>query len=176
VEIHDDCDEVALFDRVVMATHADTALRLLAHPTEEERALLGSFEYSRNETFLHADKSLLPRAARARSSWNYLLPECDADTHGVLVSYDMNRLQSLPSRSPVIVTLNANERVDPGLVIDRMTYEHPIYTLASVAAQQRLATLNDGTIAFAGAYHGWGFHEDGCRSGVAAAASLGAEW
>jgi len=176
VEIHDDCDEVALFDRVVMATHADAALRLLAHPTEGERALLGSFEYSRNETWLHADQSLLPRAARARSSWNYLLPGCEADTDGVLVSYDMNRLQSLPTRSPVIVTLNATGRIDPRLVIDRMTYEHPIYTLTSVAAQERLTTLNDGTIAFAGAYHGWGFHEDGCRSGVAAAASLGAVW
>jgi predicted NAD/FAD-binding protein len=176
VEIHDDCDEVALFDRTVVATHADAALRLLAHPTHDERALLGIFEYSRNETFLHTDQSLLPRAARARSSWNYLLPACDADTDGVLVSYDMNRLQSLPSRSPCLVTLNATERIDPGLVIERMTYEHPIYTLASVAAQQHLADLNDGTIAFAGAYHGWGFHEDGCRSGVAAAASLGAIW
>jgi predicted NAD/FAD-binding protein len=176
VEIHDDCDEVALFDRTVVATHADTALRLLAHPTHHERALLGAFEYSRNETCLHTDQSLLPRAPRARSSWNYLLPACDADADGVLVSYDMNRLQSIPSHSPCVVTLNATERIDPGLVIDRMTYEHPIYTLASVAAQQHLAGLNDGTIAFAGAYHGWGFHEDGCRSGVAAAASLGAVW
>jgi predicted NAD/FAD-binding protein len=94
----------------------------------------------------------------------------------VLVSYDMSRLQSLPSRTPYIVTLNATDRINPFLVVNRMMYEHPIYTLKSVAAQRLLPGLNDGTIAFAGAYHGWGFHEDGCRSGVAAAASLGVSW
>ena len=176
VEIYDECDDVATFDRVVMATHADDALRLLAYPTTRERAVLSAFGYSKNETYLHADESVLPQATRARSSWNYLLPDCDASTDSVLVSYDMNRLQSLPSRSPHLVTLNATERIDPDLVIERMMYEHPIYTLASVAAQRHLPGLNDGTIAFAGAYHGWGFHEDGCRAGVAAAASLGATW
>ena len=94
----------------------------------------------------------------------------------MLVSYDMNRLQSLPPSPPYIVTLNATERIDPSLVVDRMVYEHPIYTLESVAAQKRLPGLNDGTVAFAGAYHGWGFHEDGCRSGIAAAASFGVTW
>jgi len=176
VEIRDDCDQVAHFGRVVMATHADEALRLLVDPTADERAALGAFGYSRNETWLHCDDSLLPRASRARSSWNYLLPGCEVDTDAVLVSYDMNRLQSLPSRTPYVVTLNATDRIDPSLVVDRMTYEHPIYTLESVAAQLRLPALNDGTIAFAGAYHGWGFHEDGCRSGVEAAASLGVAW
>jgi predicted NAD/FAD-binding protein len=176
VEIHDDCDQVARFERVVMATHADDAARLLAPCREQESSTLGAFTYSRNETWLHADASVLPEAPRARSSWNYLLPNCQADTDAVLVSYDMNRLQSLPSRTPHITTLNATDRIDADLVVQRMTYEHPIYTLASVAAQQRLGDLNDGTIAFAGAYHGWGFHEDGCRSGVAAAASLGVTW
>ncbi len=176
VEIHDDGDDRATFDGVVMATHADDALRLLAYPTTRERAVLSAFGYSKNETYLHADESVLPQASRARSSWNYLLPHCDADSDGVLVSYDMNRLQSLPTGSPHLVTLNATARIDPDLVIDRMVYEHPMYTLASVAAQPHLPALNDGTIAFAGAYHGWGFHEDGCRSGVAAAASFGATW
>jgi uncharacterized protein len=176
VQIHDDGDDVATFDRVVMATHADEALRLLAYPTTRERAVLSAFGYSKNETYLHADEAVLPRTTRARSSWNYLLPACDAETDRVLVSYDMNRLQSLSSRSPHLVTLNAAARIDPDLVIDRMMYEHPIYTLASVAAQRHLPGLNDGTIAFAGAYHGWGFHEDGCRAGVAAAASFGAAW
>jgi uncharacterized protein len=167
VEIRDECDQVSSFDRVVMATHADEALRLLDPCTDNERAVLGAFSYSRNETWLHTDESVLPRARRARSSWNYLLPGCEADT---------NRLQALPSRDPHIVTLNATDRIDPALVLDRMTYEHPIYTLPSVGAQKKLPGLNDGTIAFAGAYHGWGFHEDGCRSGVAAAASLGVTW
>jgi uncharacterized protein len=92
------------------------------------------------------------------------------------VSYDLNRLQSLPSRDAHVVTLNATEHVEPSRVIDKMTYEHPIYTVESVEAQVLLPGLNDGTIAFAGAYHGWGFHEDGCRSGALAAASLGATW
>jgi uncharacterized protein len=176
VEIRDECDQVARFDRVVMATHANTTLRLLERATKEEHATLGAFTYSRNETWLHGDASLLPLSSRARSSWNYLLPGCNADSDAVLVSYDMNRLQSLPTRMPYLVTLNATERIDPALVEARMTYEHPIYTLESVAAQHHLAGLNDGTIAYAGAYHGWGFHEDGCRSGVAAAASLGVTW
>jgi predicted NAD/FAD-binding protein len=176
VEIRDECDQMSPFDHVVMATHADEALRLLDPCTDEERAALGAFSYSRNETWLHTDVSVLPRAMRARSSWNYLLPGCDADTDAVLVSYDMNRLQDLPTREPHIVTLNATDRIDPALVRDRMTYEHPIYTLQSVKAQAKLPGLNDGTIAFAGAYHGWGFHEDGCRSGVAAAESLGVKW
>jgi predicted NAD/FAD-binding protein len=175
-ELHDDCDDVVTFDRVVMATHADEALKLLAYPTTRERAVLSAFRYSKNETYLHADEAVLPEAPRARSSWNYLLPGCDATTDSVLVSYDMNRLQSLPSRSPHLVTLNAGARIDPDLVLDRMMYEHPIYTLASVAAQRHLPGLNDGTIAFAGAYHGWGFHEDGCRAGVDAATSLGVMW
>jgi predicted NAD/FAD-binding protein len=176
VEVRDDCDHVTSFDGVVMAMHADEALRLLHPCTDEERAALSAFSYSRNETWLHTDESVLPRAPRARSSWNYLLPGCDVDTDAVLVSYDMNRLQALPTHTPHLVTLNATSRIDPGLVLDRMTYEHPIYSLASVAAQEKLPGLNDGTIAFAGAYHGWGFHEDGCRSGVAAAESLGATW
>jgi predicted NAD/FAD-binding protein len=88
----------------------------------------------------------------------------------------MNRLQALPSRNPHIVSLNATDRIDRGRVLDRMTYDHPIYSLQSVEAQKSLPGLNDGTIAFAGAYHGWGFHEDGCRSGVAAAESLGVTW
>jgi predicted NAD/FAD-binding protein len=93
-----------------------------------------------------------------------------------MVSYDMNRLQGVASSQPHIVTLNATERIDADLIIDRMTYEHPIYTTASLAAQRRLGDLNGARLAFAGAYHGWGFHEDGCRSGVQAARSLGVEW
>jgi uncharacterized protein len=88
----------------------------------------------------------------------------------------MNRLQALAARTPHLVTLNATDRIDPDRVLARMTYEHPMYTTRSVAAQRQLPELNDGTIAFAGAYHGWGFHEDGCRAGMAAAQSLGVAW
>ena len=92
------------------------------------------------------------------------------------VTYDMNRLQQLDSATRYLVTLNEDGSVDPASVLDRMQYQHPIFTRASVAAQGRLPELSDGRIAYAGAYHGWGFHEDGARSGVTAAASLGVTW
>lgn len=161
---------------VVVATHPDQALRLLADPTEDERRVLGAFTYSRNPTVLHHDTSLLPRSEHARASWNYWLPSCAARPDTVQVSYDMNRLQRLPTAEPHIVTLNAGDRVDPSAVIARMVYEHPVYTPRSVAAQRELPLLNTPVTAFAGAYHGWGFHEDGCRAGVAAAESLGVRW
>jgi predicted NAD/FAD-binding protein len=165
-----------VFAGAVVATHPDTALSVLAAPTAAERETLGAFRYSRNETVLHTDESVLPAAPRARAAWNYLLPACRGGGDRVLVSYDMNRLQLLPGRTRYLVTLNATERIDPERIVDRMVYEHPIYTPESVAAQKRLPDLNDDLLAFAGAYHGWGFHEDGCRAGVAAAASLGAGW
>jgi predicted NAD/FAD-binding protein len=101
---------------------------------------------------------------------------CASDASSVLVSYDLNRLQRLDSPETFIVTLNGTAAIDPAAVLDRMDYEHPLYTPESVAAQQQLASLRDGVVAFAGAYHGWGFHEDGARSGVEAARSLGATW
>jgi predicted NAD/FAD-binding protein len=173
VEVRDDADVAHRFDRVVVATHAPTALSLLGSPTTAERELLGAFTYSANETWLHTDTSVLPRAADARASWNLLrVPGEDR----VLVSYDMSRLMRLDTPETYVVTLNATDRVDPATVIARMDYEHPAYTPASVAAQRRLPELSDGRIAFAGAYHGWGFHEDGCASGVRAAASFGVTW
>jgi uncharacterized protein len=176
VEVRTDDDQGVAFDRVVMATHADTSLSLLAHPSSLQRSVLGAFEYSRNDTWLHTDAALLPNARRARAAWNFLLPSCGDVTERVVVSYDMNRLQGLASTRPHIVTLNATSRVDPDKIVARMTYEHPIYTKASLSAQRQLSQLNDSRLAFAGAYHGWGFHEDGCRSGITAAEALGVHW
>jgi predicted NAD/FAD-binding protein len=169
-------DRSERFDRVVIATHADAALALLEDPTVAEQQALGAFRYSDNPAVLHRDTDLLPLAPRALASWNYLMPGCDASADSVMVSYDMRRLQALPTTVPQLVTLNAGDRVDPTLVEDRMSYAHPVFTPESVAAQQLLPALNDGTTAYAGAHFGWGFHEDGCRSGVAAAASLGVDW
>ncbi|WP_344411978.1 NAD(P)/FAD-dependent oxidoreductase [Pseudonocardia ailaonensis] len=163
------------FDQVVIATHPDQALRLLADPTDAERAALGAFSYSRNETWLHGDTAVLPRAQKARASWNYLKSTCASSDAPVLVSYDMNRLQRIDG-APYVVTLNGAAQVDDATVIAKMTYEHPIYTPESVAAQRNLPALNTGVTAFAGAYHGWGFHEDGCAAGVRAAESLGTTW
>ncbi|NDZ68311.1 NAD(P)/FAD-dependent oxidoreductase [Streptomyces cyaneofuscatus] len=164
------------YDAVVIATHPDQALRLLADPTDAERDTLGAFTYSRNPTLLHTDTTLLPRSRGARASWNYLMPSCAADADRVTVSYDMNRLQRLDAPETFVVTLNGSDRVDPDSVRARMVYEHPVYTPESVSAQARLPALSGAVTAFAGAYHGWGFHEDGCCSGAEAAAALGVTW
>ncbi|MFC9394232.1 NAD(P)/FAD-dependent oxidoreductase [Streptomyces sp. NPDC057027] len=167
--------EAAEHAAVVIAVHPDQALRLLADPTAHERRVLGAFTYSRNPTVLHRDTTLLPRSPHARASWNYWLPSCTARPGSVQVSYDMNRLQRLPDSRPHIVTLNPGDRVDESTVLARMTYEHPVHTPESVAAQRLLPALRTPVTAYAGAYHGWGFHEDGCRSGVEAARHLGAD-
>jgi predicted NAD/FAD-binding protein len=176
VEVRTDGDDVRSFDGVVIATHPHQALGMLAAPTEAQREVLGAIDYTVNPTLLHTDTSVLPRAPRAQASWNYSMPSCDATPTTVHVSYNMNRLQRLDGPQTYLVTLNGAEGVSPGSVIDRMSYEHPVYTTDSVAARGRLPELNDDVVAFAGAYHGWGFHEDGCRSGVQAAAALGVSW
>ncbi|MFE5735149.1 NAD(P)/FAD-dependent oxidoreductase [Streptomyces sp. NPDC056528] len=167
---------VETYDAVVIATHPDQALRMLADPTPDERRVLGAFTYSRNPTVLHTDTSVLPRSPRARASWNYHLTGCDPSTDPVRVSYDMRRLQRLPAGAEYVVTLGGDDLVAPDRVVERMVYEHPVYTPASVAAQGELPGLNTAVTAYAGAWHGWGFHEDGCRSGVLAARSLGVRW
>jgi predicted NAD/FAD-binding protein len=176
IEIRDDADDLRTFDAAVVATHADDALGLLVEPTAAERRTLGAFSSSVNETVLHTDGSVLPTHRRARASWNYLLDHCASTADEVHVSYDMNRLQRLQETRDHVVTLNPGGRVDDAAVLARMRYTHPVYTAASVAAQGALPGLSDHRLAFAGAYHGWGFHEDGCLSGVRAAAALGVDW
>jgi predicted NAD/FAD-binding protein len=175
-EVRTDDDQGVFYDRVVVAGHADEALAILTNPTPLQRSVLGAFRYSHNDTVLHTDATVLPSSSRAQAAWNFVKAACFDATDHVVVSYDMNRLQGIASTRPHIVTLNASDRIDPAKVLARMTYEHPIYTASSVKAQRHLARLNGSRLAFAGAYHGWGFHEDGCRSGIAAAESLGVTW
>ena len=174
VEIRDHADVAHQVDRVVLACHADQALAMLAEPTAAEREILGAFRYSENETALHTDPSPLPVAAGARASWNYLKPSCASDSGRVLVSYHMNRLIRLAEPLDYVVTLNGD--VPEDRVLARMHYRHPIYTPEVLAAQRRLSQLGDDRVRFAGAYHGWGFHEDGCAAGVRAAAAFGSRW
>jgi predicted NAD/FAD-binding protein len=178
---HDDAVEVITdhseeFDKVVVATHADTALGILGDATPDEKTLLGAFRYSVNPTWLHTDTSVLPSAKRARSSWNYRMGSCHSDQPQVLVSYWMNRLQNLDSPDQHLVTLNPDGWVDPATITQRMTYSHPVFTPESVAAAPVLRTAGGPRLAFAGAHLGWGFHEDGCRSGIEAAERLGTSW
>ena len=161
------------FDAAVIATHPDQALLMMATPTPAERAVLGAIPYSTNHAQLHTDDSVLPHRSRARASWNYLVtPNAD----DVLVTYDITRLMRLPGPRRFLVTLGGRDRIDPASVIAEMTYDHPLYTPESVAAQRLLPTLDDDRVVFAGAYHGWGFHEDGAASGLRAAERLGAHW
>ncbi len=183
VEITDGNGQVETYDAVVVATHPGQALAMLAEPTDVQHDVLSALPYSRNTAQLHTDTSILPRNERARASWNYLRRASTATAGGtppaVTVSYDMTRLMRLPERADgrrFIVTLGGQDLVDQESVLETMEYEHPIYTPASVAAQRRLRECDTGRITFAGAWHGWGFHEDGARSGVEAAARLGVEW
>jgi predicted NAD/FAD-binding protein len=163
------------FDAAVIATHADQALALLADATPAEKEDLGAIGYSVNRTWLHHDSSVLPARQGARAAWNYRMT-CDAAAEGVVVSYWMNRLQGLDDSRDHVVTLNAPGQVDPTTVVAEMTYSHPVFTAAAVGAAARLRSAGGDRVAFAGAHLGWGFHEDGCRSGVEAAAKLGASW
>ncbi|GEN79353.1 NAD(P)/FAD-dependent oxidoreductase [Actinotalea fermentans] len=166
----------ARFDQVVLATHADDALAVLADATPEEKADLAAIGYSANTTWLHRDGSVLPALRRARGSWNYRKETCGTGASAVLVSYWMNHLQGLDTADDLVVTLNAPERVDPAALVAEMTYRHPVFTPAAVAAAARLRGAGGPRLAFAGAHLGWGFHEDGARSGLEAARRLGGSW
>jgi predicted NAD/FAD-binding protein len=166
------------FDAVVIATHPAQALSFLADATPEEKEALGGMPYSVNHTVFHRDPAVLPAADNAKASWNYRLPGCDARPDKVLVSYDLTRLQRLQPADgrPYLVSLGESELIGEDQVLERMVYEHPQYTPGSLRAQKLISALSDGRIAYAGAYLGWGFHEDGALSGVRAAEHLGRRW
>ncbi|HET8877947.1 MAG TPA: FAD-dependent oxidoreductase [Arthrobacter sp.] len=166
------------FDAVVIATHPAQALRMLQDASADEREALAGMPYSVNQTVFHRDDAVLPASDNAKASWNYRLPSCDARPDRVLVSYDMTRLQRLEPADGkrYIVSLGESELIGDGTVLEQMVYEHPQYTPESLRAQQQILGLGDDRVAFAGAYHGWGFHEDGALSGVRAAARLGRDW
>jgi predicted NAD/FAD-binding protein len=177
VEVRDATGETRLFDQVVLACHADQALHLIADADDHERTLLASFRFQANRAVLHGDARLMPRRRAVWASWNYLAPDPDAARDGaVAVTYWMNRLQNLDPAVPLFVTLNPP--VDPRaeLVHARIDYEHPVYDRAAIAAQGALATIQGRRRTwFAGAWLGYGFHEDGLRAGIAVARALVAE-
>ena len=163
------------FDHAVLACHSDQALHLLADADPRERDILGAMRYQANDTVLHTDARLLPRDRKAWAAWNALLPREGRDA--CTVSYCMNLLQSIDAPEPLVVTLNRTDAIDPTRVLRRMEYHHPLYSHASVAAQARKAEIQGRRRTwFAGAYWGWGFHEDGMRSAVEVARALGVVW
>ena len=160
------------FDQVVFACHADEALALLAEPSEAERTVLGAFRYTTNRAVLHSDKSFMPRRKHLWSSWNYL-----RGTEGesqLSLTYWMNRLQPLDTRTPLFVTLNPHRPFAEGTVQYEVDYEHPLFDAAAIAAQRQLWRIQGSNRSwFAGAWMGYGFHEDGIQSGLEVAERIG---
>ncbi len=159
------------FDRVVIATHSNQALALLADPSPAERGILGAIPYQANEAVLHTDTALMPRRRAAWSSWNFHLGEQPPGRS--TVTYWMNNLQRLRSKRQYLLTLNRSEAIDPAKTLQRFEYEHPVYTATGVAAQARHGEISGvRNTHYCGAYWGWGFHEDGVVSALRTCAQI----
>lgn len=170
-EVIDALGQRDTFDHVVIATHADQALAMLADPTPDERTLLGAFRYQRNRAVLHQDQRFMPRRRAAWASWNYIGGRGGG---AACFTYWMNRLQHIPNTTPLFVTLNPPEKPAPEMVVHREDYDHPIFDAKALAAQSRLWQLQGMRRTwFCGAHFGAGFHEDGLQAGLAVAEQLG---
>ncbi|MBL8749440.1 MAG: FAD-dependent oxidoreductase [Planctomycetes bacterium] len=171
VRLRTEAGHVAEFDAVVIATHSDESLRLLADADACERDLLGAIPYQANDVVLHTDTRLLPARRRAWAAWNYHLGGGDGRA---TLTYCMNILQGLPGPTVHCVTLNRPDAIDPAKVLRRFVYRHPVFDARGVAAQARVAAVN-GTnrVWFCGAWCGFGFHEDAVQSALRVAADFG---
>ena len=155
------------FDAVILATHSDQALNLLETPSEQEREILKRISYEKNHVIVHTDESIMHPNKQSWASWNTQVPyDLDQTTlRCCTATYWMNLLQGLPIKTNVFSTLNSSHRIDPKKILKERTYEHPIFTADSVAAQKQKALINgQQNTYYVGAYWGWGFHEDGARS------------
>jgi uncharacterized protein len=160
------------FDEIIIAAHADQALRMLDDATPNEREVLGSFRFQENLTVLHTDKRLMPRRRRAWACWNTFVPRQAKGR--VALTYDMNMLQGLASREEYLVTLNRSEDIDPRAVLRTIRYHHPVYSRAAVLAQKRHSVISgQNRTHFCGAYWGFGFHEDGVNSALSVGRHFG---
>ena len=159
------------FDHVVIATHSDQALNLLADASPEEKEVLGAIRYQPNDVVLHSDTKLMPTSPHAWACWNYRIPR---EYQGrALLTYDMNRLQGIESTKPLLVTLNDEGRIHPDEVLGRFVLSHPVFDQKALRAQRQHETINGvQRTHYAGAYWGYGFHEDGVRSAIAACDSI----
>lgn len=160
------------FDQVVLATHSDQALALLADPSPAEQAILGAIGYQKNVAILHTDETVMPKAKLAWASWNAHLPGRGAQR--TAVTYWMNKLQSLDTRLQFFVTLNYDEAIRPDRILKTIEYHHPVYDRSAVAAQKRWGEISgQNHTHYCGAYWGFGFHEDGVKSALAVGQSFG---
>lgn len=163
-----------VFDAVVLACHADQALSLLAQPTLQEQALLGAIRYHPNRAVLHTDTSVMPKKKLAWAAWNYeRAPNLGLESSRVCLHYWINRLQPLPFSDDVIVSLNPVSTIDPSKVLGEYDYAHPVFDLGAIQAQSQLSSLQgQQNTWYAGAWMGYGFHEDGFKAGRDAALGL----
>lgn len=179
VQVRDASGQWDRFDQVVMACHADQALGLLQDADPLERSLLGRFTYSSNEVWLHGDETLMPKRRNVWSSWNYVAnqtPRQGMRDANVSVTYWMNRLQTLPDRTPLFVSVNPGREPEPATVLLRRNFEHPMYDAAAIRAQRELHTLQGvRRTFFCGSYCGYGFHEDALSAGLDVAEQLGVQ-
>ncbi len=160
------------YDHVVIATHSDQALAMLADPSATERSVLGPIGYQENQVVLHTDTSVLPSKRAAWASWNYLTPEGASDR--VALTYNMNMLQGLDAPKTFCVSLNIGDRIDPAKIIRQFVYHHPVYTPESLLARRRHAEISGvNRTSYCGAYWGYGFHEDGVNSALAVCRAFG---
>ena len=158
------------FDQVVLATHSDQALAMLEEPSPIERDILGALPYQANDVVLHTDTRLLPRNRKTWSSWNYSL---EPGRDRAVVTYNMNILQGITAPETFCVTLNNSEAINPVKVLGRFSYDHPVFSIAGIAAQQRWEEINgQRNTWYCGAYWHNGFHEDGVVSALRVANAL----
>jgi predicted NAD/FAD-binding protein len=175
VTVIDDSGEETHFDKVIFAAHSDQTRRMLVDATEQEKRLLAAVPYQPNRVVLHRDPKLMPQRRKVWASWNYLRSSSEDGNADVAVTYWMNRLQAIDDRFPLFVTLNPDREPDSRKVFAEFSYDHPQFSADSVQAQRALADMQGHNNSyFAGAWTGYGFHEDGLTSGLKAATALGA--
>jgi predicted NAD/FAD-binding protein len=164
----------AAFSKIIFACHADQALAMIEQPSLREAELLGAITFQDNIAVLHQDVALMPRRRLAWSSWNYLSQGKADQGQAICLTYWMNLLQGMKTRLPLLVSLNPSIAIDPAKILRRMVYRHPQFDAAAMQAQERLAEIQGvENFWFAGAWTGWGFHEDGIASAVRVANALG---
>lgn len=176
VQVTDSTGETRSFDYAIMASHSDQSLEMLKDASDAEGSLLADVRYRPNDVYLHRDEALMPKRKKVWAAWNYMSSGRTAETRaGVSVSYWMNKLQNIDQDYPLFITLNPAQAPDPEKTFLRTSYDHPQFDAKALAAQKRLPDVQgSGRIWFAGAWTGYGFHEDGLRSGLNAAEGLGA--
>jgi predicted NAD/FAD-binding protein len=176
VMVTDSAGETRRYDYAVMAAHSDQSLAMLKDASDAEASILADVAYRPNDVYLHRDEALMPKRKKTWAAWNYMSSGRTAATRtGVSVSYWMNKLQDIDKAYPLFITLNPAKAPDPEKVFLRTSYDHPQFDAKALAAQKRLPDVQGtGRIWFAGAWTGYGFHEDGLRSGLNAAEALGA--